>query len=242
MAITLTVADDGNGTDATATIAGAGGGETVNIYNSVFLGTFGSLPASSLLGSRVGNGTVLTANDVGWYVWWAVGSTSGLSNIVYQSVESILNPIHDRILDAVKLRIDSIGFSWLPPAKVLKRWMPKFFDNQTNLPVCYVCPLGQEVHRDRVLGQDDPGYPVVCVLAMAANANTVDNIPLALNWRTRVSRALRSQRLAGVDKVYDCVVTYDTIVEPSSFLKNVLVSIESFRFFVRENRGLVMPP
>jgi hypothetical protein len=132
--ITLTVADNADGTGGVATMAGSlDPSDGNNLYAAKWTGVLGSLPPWQVVGSRTGDGTFTIVGWQGRYAWEVWSSTTGstaVSNVVYQpltnqnAVDSVLNDVLDQVvagLGAV-LRANSVV------ANVLKKKLPRFID------------------------------------------------------------------------------------------------------------------
>lgn len=238
MPIGLGIVDNKDGSGAVATISGAGGAETVFLFAYTFTGDNNIQMTTAFTSSRVGNGTISAAVEIGNYIWSAVGvSTSAL---VKQNVTDGSQPVHYRILNAVAARVAAIGFtSWLPSNKIFVRWASgRQSISKDGTPAVYVCPIGQESYIDVVLNRDDIGYPVAILLVDLLQNNAILNLARGLDFRARVAKSLRNQRLPDVPEVYLANIYPDVICDPGAYAANVLVSAVVFRFFIREGRGI----
>lgn len=240
MAIALAVTDNADGTGGVATITGAAAGDVATIQYFRFTGDLGA-QSFTTAGTITGNSTLALALARGFYHVRAISLSSGgaylATNQVYQRLTLSTETIHYQILNAVRERILSAGLSGLTDSKVIVRWIPKFIEAVEAPPVMFICPLGAEQYADQITTKDDPGFPVACVFADNLNGNGLTNLNRDLDWRIRVSRLFRNQRLEGTDVNY-CRISPEQIVNIDAFLKNCLASTLVFRFFTREERGL----
>jgi hypothetical protein len=242
----LTVTDNANST-GTASISGAAAGDVASIYYSQWSGEIKAYNFT-LAGNITGNGSLSLSIGTGHFLFQSLNTNAGnvtLARAYHQNITDGLDPVHVRILDAVINRINNIGFSWLPTSKVLKRWVPNLLENVDGAPpVVYVCPVGAEQYNDTLINRDDPGFPTIIALVEAATLTGNQTTGLAtlnrdLDFRIRVSRAFRNQRLSGVPEVYNCRLDPSNIADMNALLtKQRIVSALILRHYTREERGL----
>lgn len=240
MALSLTVTDAADGTGGTATVSGASGG-TTTIYRSAFDGTMKAYAWTSV-GTVAGSGS-LAVVTVGYWVWLAINVDAGVttvSNLYYQNLSDATDAVHYNILEAVKVRVQSIGLTGIDDAKYHVRWIPRPLQNVDGKPpYIFICPIGVEQDASVLMAQDDIGYPVGVFMVDGCDGATTINMERDLQWREQIAKALRNQRLPGVEPtLFNCKIEYGGIVDVSAFMKNYIVSALIFRFFVREQRGL----
>lgn len=242
MPVVLSVSDNANNTGGIGTVSGVGTTDTTTVYYSPWNGEMKAYSWTSG-GFRTGNGNVPLALQSQHYQFMAISVTAGgatsFSPLVYQNFSDGSLPIHSRILDGLKIRHDSIGLAWLPQSKVLKRWVPKIWE-VVSPPAVAICPVGAEdyIDAEEVIGQDDPRYPSVIALILKTNADGTSMINEGLDWRVKVSKAIRNQRLPGVPEVMLNYIKPLDIVHPEAFKMGYLVSVIMFQSRVRERRGL----
>lgn len=244
---TLSIADAGDGTGATATIAGGTAGATNVVYTGVFSGNAGNLAWTSA-GSRTGNGTVSLSLDTGLYLAYVLSTKDGLSAAsapVYFSVTDDENPIHYQCLLAVQARIRALLLDDIAADHVEIRKVPT--DRHLSLPGIVVSPARQVMAPAGTNERDDVIDPVAVVIYAADNrflwADNADDTKADLRkytgWLERIARAFRHQRLSGVDSIYHCTVEPLDPLSLAAGLQNAFVSGCLLKFVSREPRGLM---
>jgi hypothetical protein len=146
--------------------------------------------------------------------------------------------IHEKILDAALARIVALNLTGIG-SRVYVYEMALDGESVVELPCVMLSLEGQ---AEQVLGgtngQDDIGYPVVCLIldvqGMRDDAALRDKRRL---WRQQIRRAFISQRLAGVTEVMVCNVTPQLIVDPQVPKYEFIVSAMLLTFVAREPRG-----
>jgi hypothetical protein len=239
---TLTVTDreDGTGADATA---GDTGGDAVNLFRRRVSGGLNATDWT-FSGTRVGNGTIAVNTTTKGYYWWILsGPAEEFSNLVYEPITDGADALHQRILDAVEAVVDSLALEGIddtiaadPGGGVIQLKVP--FNERLTLPCVLLTAFGlAETMRGQVNSQDDLGYPIQ-VSFLANDAQRQETQERGLKWREQVSRALRYQRLAGVDEVYTVEPEPDPVfaLEGTEQLQYVVSTI-AFRVVTREPRG-----
>lgn len=250
MAVSMTVADNADGTGSVATISGSLGAAN-DVYYTLFGG--GSQTPSyswTLGGSRVGDGTVPLALGVGYYQYLLVSGSFSTANsvLVYgQVTDATITEAHIQLLDGAIARINALAM--LSSDYVMKKWLPRASDPEitlmknTGTSLIFCCPTGQEEYVGMVTSEDDIVLPVQVSIAYAANHDSVANLNQMLSRRNRIARALRYQRLAGMSgeaaKQLTCHPKPGPIVDPDAYVsQNLLVSHYFFGYQVRQTRGL----
>lgn len=248
MTANLTITDNANSTGV-ATVTNAAAGDVSSIYYSAWQGQCQAYNYT-FIGNVTGNGSIsISGIGTGHFLFQSLitnGGNASLGQVFHQRLSDGSTTIHRQILDAVKNRHDSIGFSWLDAADVLERFVPNALENTDGpFPKVYISPLAVEQYNNQLLVRDDVGFPVLIALVDKISSTTsnqtsgmsqMDNV---LDWRIRTSRALRWQRLPGVTEVYVGNLEPQSIVDINAFMtKARIVSALSMRYFVREGRGL----
>lgn len=174
------------------------------------------------------------------------GGNVALGQAFHQVITDGITPIQRRILDAVKTRHDSIGFTFVSASDVLVRFVPNALDKVDGpFPKVYIAPLSVESYNDQLLNRDDIGYPVMLILvdsvssASSNQTSGMGDLNNTVDWRTRVMKAFRWQRLPGVEEVFITRVEPISVVDVQAFLNKArIVTAVAFRFFVRQSRGI----
>jgi hypothetical protein len=254
----LSVADDLNGTSATATVTGAGAAGSVSLlrapWNHQAGGALNWTAVASGTADGSGNLTLpAVATTPGFYVWQAVRMATSttadrLSRGVFRPVIDPADPIHSRVLDAVVTLIRSLNLSGIGSnaTKVFRRWLPIYLfgtddaaGGGAGLPMIQVGPFGRELPMDVLTNRDDVGYPVMVGFFDAVDAKLENNIPRNLKWRRQVAAAFRAQQLAGVPEVVLTVWQPDAIADVAGLHQNYQVGAMTLMFRSRETRGLI---
>ena len=249
---TLTVADDSDGTGATATITGGDVGATHEAFTSQFDGDTGALSAWTSQGSIVGNGTIALDVGTGYFMCYVEASESGafaVTRPVYFVATSGDDAIMQKCLDGVKARLDAMTFVGIATANIIVRMVPLDKGIGSGESFAFpailitpppdsslVMPFNEGTNR-----KDDVQYPV---LVGILDALTTDKNTLTANqnrnylWQQQIVKAFRNQRLAGVDEVYTTIVEAAQITNVQAWRNGRFVSFGIFRFISREARGI----
>ncbi len=235
---TLAVADQADGTGATATITTSDTAATNAVWVYQVDGELGAGTWTSEA-SRTGDGTVDLTLGVG--LWWAKcvstkSSQTAASNLVYFRVTSGSTAMQVQCINAVQARIRLLALTSIPDAQVITREVPTP-DRNVTLPSVQVCPGVQE-KIDPSAGtthRDDVGYPVTVYL-MAAQNQDATIAARNLLWRERIIGAFRSQPLGTVDGVHICNIEPGPIA--TGFYANLWLSSLTIRCIARQTRGL----
>lgn len=239
MPLALTVSDAGDGTGA-ATVTGSASGSTNTLYRSAWDGQSGAL-AWTLHGTRTADGTIAIA-VTGLFFWRLDNLAAGVTTTAPGYYQPIIDPddasIHNIILDAVKAKILALSLTGIQSTRLLKRWIPRVWEEADNTPSCIIAPPGREQMIGMLNNKDDVGYPVVVCFLDKLNQDVTKNMERDLLWRQRVSRAFREQRIPGAPLVYKTIVEPDAIVDPTAYQNGYLASLMILRAVTRETRGV----
>lgn len=249
MPATYTFADQADGTGVTLTIAGLGAGDVHTAKVQAFSGGIGESSSWTTGGTRTGNGTidiVLTNGHYFGYVSTQIEGEAGgpsLSPISYFVSTSGTESVHYRCLDAVRARILLCDLEDLADASVVIRQLPSdrgFDDGTYDLPGIVISQIGVENQSpsEGTNIRDDVQYPVTITILAGGNQDLVTNQEKYLKWREQINRALRNQRLTGVDEVYKVTVTPGPITSPNAAWNNYYHSQLIVRCVSREVRGI----
>lgn len=234
---TLSLSDNGDGTGAMATIAGSSLGATNTVYTAPWLGGLAAATWTSQ-GSRVGDGTLNLAVDVGAY-WAYVQSTlageSAVSAVVGFHATSGNESVWERCLAAVAAKLQGLSLSGIAPSSIVVRKLP--WNRNQIMPGLFVTPT-QETLSPATNLRDDVGYGVQLTLVRASNQELTESLSTELSWREQISRAFRESALAGVDEVFTVRIEPGPIVDPASFAAQYDVQTLVVRCMAREIRGV----
>ena len=242
MPTTYTYTDQGDGTGVTLTIAGGGAGDSHTAYVQAFSGGLGSSGTWTSGGSRIGNGAIDLSLTNGHYFGYVV-SDGTPSSVEYFVSTGGTTSVHYRCLDAVRSRILLCDLEDLDDASVIIRQLPSdrgFDDGEYTLPGIVISQIGVE-NQSPAEGtniRDDVQYPVTITILAAGNQDLVTSQEKYLKWREQINRALRNQRLTGVDEVYRVTVTPGPITSPNAAWNNYYHSQLIIRCVSREIRGI----
>ena len=244
---TVTFADAGDGTGATATIAGSDADSTNEVWTQAFDGSLGTATWISG-GSRIGNGDVTVTLSVGHYLGYVV-STSGegtsTSTVTYFVVTSSTDAILSQILDAVRSRIQAISLSGIVNASVVvkKLELRRIYRQPDGvaLPCVLITPYRPTFSAaDGVTSFDDVKYGVQVTMISADNQEpTIEaDMDRQILWYEKIAKAFRNQALSGVFEAFTATVEPSDVVIPTAWRANLLVSAMTLRITARETRGL----
>lgn len=232
--MTLAVADNEDGTGATATITGSSGGANT-IYAQRVTGEIGSGSFASV-GSRTGDGTVSLALAKGYWFAYCLTAPATISDLAYFAVTDGDDAVADRVFQGAKSRLQLLA---LP-------FTTRVYDVSeiADPSVTYPCTLittqdGQQTNEKALNGRDDWGWPVVVLIRdVVAKFDQEQRSKFRL-WRQAVTRAFVNQRLPGLPESVICRVA------PGALLRrvpngppNVLETELTIRAVTREVRGL----
>lgn len=247
----LTVADAGNGTDATATITGTDSGAANVVYVAAFDPALGPQPLSNE-GNRSGNGDVSLTLTPGHYVAIVLASLDGTSAIsppVYFSItDAAAEAPHYRMIEGVRIRVGSIGLAGIDSANIVSQHTPSDIQfNQAfsstpvkSMPGVLIAPFANETMNPTAGTnyRDEIGFPIVVTLFDRQERIETTNLNRNLLWRHQVAAAFRNQRLPGVPEVENMIVEPGQIVMPESWFRGYWHSALVVRCFGRFTRGI----
>ena len=251
----LSVSDNGDGSGATASIAGSDSSAEVTVSVGRFGGQLGSM-AWNTAGSRVGNGGLSLSIPPGQYFGYAsaldVDGTSSVSPVIYFVATDGAEAIAYQCLTAAQARIQLLGLPNLEYGNVIVRKLPidRYLGagQPTGLPAIRLTPATEQMPPlEGVNAKDDVTYGVLCTIVDAYNQEPTltANLPQFTLWRQSIARAFRSQRLPGVTSPTGGNPIINAIVEPADQLipaawsANLYASALLLRFVSREPRGFL---
>lgn len=232
---TFTIADNGDGTGAVATIGGTSGAA-----NSVLVASWSGTSSTGWLsgGSRTGDGTVALSLDAGYY--WAILLVDSLPRgLVYFHTTSSSYSVHYQCALATQTAIRNLALTGVDSDDVVVQKLPWDQKNTGTYPKIVIATAGTE-SMARGAGtniRDDVGYPVIVSIFDRDEETLTSNHSRNLLWRQSIARAMRNQSVSGVTEVFDCILEPGAIVDPGWFNQNTYHSTFVLRFLSREVRG-----
>ncbi len=239
---TLTLADNGNGTGVTATVAGSTAGSTNTLYAASWSGGF--VPAAfANSGNRIGDGNIAAAlaNGYHWaYVLSTLAAESAISLVHGVRATSGAAGEFDQKLDGVVAKIQTLALSGYTAADVLKRKFP--WNRNSPSRGIFVTPLADEFRY--VLNQADDFRDSIQVTTVnPSNQDLEGGIQAHLMIRQQLVNAFLPNHgnpaLAGVSVVHDVEVRPGPVFDARSFEAHFDVSIIVVIPVSRRTRGLV---
>lgn len=238
---TITVTNNDDGT-ATVSVAGSTSGSTNTLY---YLRVTDEDEAWTTGSNRTSDGTISATVNNGHY-WWRVQSSlagdTTTSNLIYRAITDGTDPLYDRILEAVAVRIRSLSLDGITAV-----YTRSFIDEKNVSYPCVICSVDGVSESDVsvVNARDDLQYPIrvqVVDRTSADRMNDSANRRRYLRWRQSIARAFRAQRLAGADagseSVWNCTVQYGQVVDPNQGSYDYAVANLVLLFTSREPRGI----
>jgi hypothetical protein len=239
----LTITDLGDGSGATAAIAGLEAGSTSLLYLRPFSGDAGATPwqAGGFVDST---GELALSLAPGHYFAYVVSDAGGLqtaSRVVYFTVTDGVEAIHSRCLAAVQSRIRMLALDGVADERVIIEKLPiaRNFEPE-DLPTIIVSPKRAAMPADAgTNGLDDVHYDVLVALVDSDNQQPTDVelLDRQLLWRQQISRAFRNQRLPGVPEVINSAVEPDDGPHEHGWKHELFNTALRLRFTSREPRG-----
>lgn len=247
---TLTIADNGNNTGATATIASGSSGAANVVYAMSADANLGTGTWANS-GSRTGNGTASLSSLAAGRYWGYLESTLNSQEVatapIYFVVTTGDEAIYKQILDTVRTRIIATALSGIADASILVRKVNTHRGIGTQeaspaivYPAIVLSPFGAEV-TPATAGtneRDDIGYAVMVGIVDADEQTLEENMNRNLLWRQQIRQAFHNQRLAGVDEVLRCTAEPRDVTRFSDWVAGKYVSLLVLRFTARETRGI----
>jgi hypothetical protein len=209
MSLTLTLADQGDGSGILATAAGSDAGQAVTVYAQAVDPAFPA-QAWAQAGTRTGNGTVALTLVAGYYFVYAAGVVSAaaaLSPVVYGRASNGSEDPHEACVNAVVARLRLLTFNGTAaspggiPASRIYDYLTGGEQYQGYYPYLSVWP-GDE----RVVPFSDRGERYVLPVELAffdeVTGSLVEQRRKVLRWRREIEQAFSMQQLPGVSAVF----------------------------------------
>lgn len=255
--LTLSVADNGDGTGGMASIVGARASATVSLFLSPFSGGLGAAGSWTPSGQRTGNGTIGITAPPGHYFAYAVAAAAdppAVSAPVYVALTDNTQSPHYQCLLAAQARVQALSLPGLAAESVIWRKLPLDrllgASQPTSLPCVLLTPVKESMDPAQGLSAlDDVVYGVQCTIVAADNQEPTlqANFAQYTLWRWKIAMAFRLQSLTGVTVkvggqpqpgIYNAYVEPAEVVLPAAWSANLYASALLLRFVSREPRGL----
>ncbi len=242
----LSIADNGDGLGATATISAAALASSNTIYVQSFHGELaaGVWTAAATITGNADSLLNLTTGHYFAYAASSLGGATAVSSIVYFVVTDGLESLHVRCLAAVQARISSLSLGGLPAGNVVIRKLPIDRGLGTSggvgLPAIVLSPRRAAMPpATGTNGLDDVDYDVLVAIFDRDNQEPTQALHLDrhLLWREQIARAFRNQRLTGVPQVINAAVEPAEGMLEEAWKHEMMVSALLLRFTSRETRG-----
>ena len=249
MTLALSIADNIDGSGATCTITGSDSGTTNTLY-TVALASYTptpTVPLWSAAANRTGDGTV-TLPNIGYYFAYCQGTVN--SQTAFAPPQPYLASISgdavlDRCMSAMQGKVRGLSLlggsvsppGALSPGQVYVKAAIDLNKLKVQLPAVFVTPGGTESVEGMVSGMDDIGYPIAVTIVDRWSSSYTPPAATYYKWREQIFRALRFQRLPGVNEVYTVKPEPRAIVEWKTLEFNTFYSGLLFRAISREGRG-----
>ena len=219
---TVTYVDNANGTNVTATIAGADAGSTNAVLIAPWSGGFVNAAFASVA-SRVGNGAVTVPATPGLYFAIVQSTLSGVAMSLpggFRATDGE-DAIHYQCCEAIQAFIQALSLTGLDSANVKIQKFPK---NRDGMAVgCYITPL-RESREPADTGRDEISYRVQVTLVQASDGDLTSNLATELLWRQQITLAMSEHPLTGVEEIHSVIVDPGPVVIPSAFLAQYDIS------------------
>lgn len=139
------------------------------------------------------------------------------------------------ILNAVQAAAIAINLTSIT-TNVLIRKFPWIQDGVT-MPVLYVCPIQELLPNQGTNRKDDTGYGVQVSAARSSNRDTaLVQADQLLEWRDKLIRGFRQDRLSGVTGSYLVTVEPGPVFDPVAFANMLDGTTIYLRCWCREAR------
>lgn len=247
---TLAIADNADGTGCVATVTTSTAGTTNTLYSQAVDGEIGTSTWTSR-GSRVGDGTISVSLTTMGYYWWKLvstdGSTSDVSNLVYQPLTDGDDAIHYRLLTAIQSRLQGLTFAaetgggTIASADIVVRKVAiDQEDHNPNKPCILIAPGVRERinHSGGTNIRDEVSYPVGIVVLAKDNRHLTTDIDVHLKWREQIVRALENYRPSAVTEINRVTVDPEAIFPVPQWMRNLLASAVVCQGLAWQSRGL----
>lgn len=242
MALTVTIADNLDGTGGVATVAGSTVGSTNTLYRAEFRGHAGpSLFASA--GTRTSDGTItLSTGPMRTFYLWYVKSVSGavesVSPVVCQALtDESYEAVRTRLIAAVIDTLKLLGLEGIDDSAIVFRADEQDPCQQWPAAMVLFDPT-PDVYAGGTNIRDDLGYGIKVAFQDRSDRRSGANVDKWARWRELGERAFRNQRLTGVSESVTCFIEPSVTADPAPPIYEQVVSSFTIRAVCREVRGI----
>lgn len=245
MPLTITIADNLDGTGAVATVAGSTAGSTNVVTVWGHSGAVGGL-TSQATGSRTSDGTVALSLSNGAHFAICVSTLAGVSTVsspVYFHSTTAGDSILWRILQVTYATLQGMTLSGYSASDVYVSKLP--FDPKSpgaNQKRITIHPTREAIER-KLNSHDDYTFPVMVAMIWPSNQDATTNQRIELNNRQLVENAFKITPTkdvwggAGtVPEVQDCIVVPGSVVLPEAFAQQLDVGAVVLNVVARLSR------
>jgi len=207
---TLAIADQADGTGATATIGGAAGySNDVLVYQ--FSGSAGGLTLVDTF-TRSGNGTLDLVLEPGSYFAELVSDDFAAAGPVFFAVTGDDQSDLGDILAAAAAQVQAIGLAGIDSVNVRMKKFAWRRAESIPIPGVLVCPRDEQFPNLGTNASDDTGYSVQISAVAASNSdNSLAQNNRLLAWRMAIAERFREKRFASLANDAD---QFTTRIEP----------------------------
>lgn len=227
---TLAIADNGDGTGATATISGGDADATHTVYAAAWPG--GSWVE---MGDREGNGTVDLSLSLGPYTGYALaecGFAKACSNVVQFRASDTTPAIQYQCLERVRDVVRGLTLADVESASVVASKFPWTY---TSMSAGVFCTPTAESNRPKTNVSNEIGYAVQVTCVQPSNEDLTGDLNRFLLWREQVRQAFKTPPadLTAIG-VYKTLVEPRAVLLPEAFARQYDAGAVVIRCFVRE--------
>lgn len=229
--IAFSIADNGDGTGATATFTGTSGA-----VNTVYYSLIGSTWSWFNAGSLTGDGTIDFSTSLGVYLAYLYTAPSAVSPLAGFTVSNLYaQSIQTRLRNAIAATLATLPF---PPAANIYQLMWPDGAN-VKFPAILLTMDGVQETEEPILSTlDDVGYPVRVMFADRTSKNDHSKLPLYELWRLYGMNCFRNLRVLGVPESKICRIEELVIIDPNLPQYQHVVSGFTVRCICRQPRGI----
>ncbi len=240
----LTIADHGDGSGATFSLADLDPEAHAVLHVRAFSGDLGT-ESWTTAGMFDASGELTLSLVPGHYLAYAVATVNAAqvtSAVTYFIVTDGLESIHTRCLSAVQARIRLLELEGVSSERVLIEKVPagRNLSAAAGLPAIVISPQRAAMPADAgTNGTDDVHYDVQVSIFDRDNQEPTlaANLDRHLLWRQQIARVFRNQRLPGVPEVINSAVEPTDGPHEGAWKHELMTTAIRLRFTSREPRG-----